>query len=99
MLDQTPERMTLRDWLHARNMSQTEFARRLSARVGQPVPVATVNRWAKLASHKLYTIPQPALVQAIRSETEGVVDGESWYPRDLTLPMHKPRGAAALAAA
>lgn len=99
MLDQAPSTLTLRDWLHARGVKQNEFARRISQRVGQVVPVGTVNRWAKLPSDPLYTIPQPALVQAIRAETDGQVDGDSWYPHDVPLPLHKPRGRVAMAAA
>jgi hypothetical protein len=99
ILENDPSPVTLRDWLHANGVSQVAFRQRLQARTGVEIKAGTMNRWCKRPVDADYTIPQPAMVQAIRAETEGAVTGDSWYPRDLSLPLHKPRGRQAQVAA
>ena len=86
---------TLRDWLAEQprpHNTQADFAGRLSKEADQDVPVATVNRWVREPRDPLYTVPQPAMVQLIRGLTGGEVDGDSWYPQDVALPLRSRAG-------
>ncbi len=71
--------MTLNEYLQAHGLTQTDFAARLSRRLGDTVPPQSMSRWAKPAGSPGFVVPNPNVVVAIHRETKGEVPVESWY--------------------
>lgn len=74
--------LSLREFLTRSGIRQSEFARRLAVRLGKRVRPQNVHRWTREKGDPVYVVPEPAMVEAIFAETEGLVTPASWY----TLP-------------
>jgi hypothetical protein len=87
--------MRLVEWLHARGMTKTDFARCLSERMGTNVSAQNVWRWTRDTDHDDYGVPSPETVVAIYFLTNKGVTIESWYAHMLKAkPSRKGRVAA-----
>jgi hypothetical protein len=71
--------LSLAQYLEANSIGKSEFARRLSVRLGERVPPQSIHRWTVNAYHPDYCVPQKRKVEAIEAETNGEVGPASWY--------------------
>lgn len=71
--------LTLAQYLEEKNVAPSDFARRLSARLGRPVSQQNIYRWTRPQDHPEYSIPKPLETVAIYFETGRLVDFEGWY--------------------
>jgi hypothetical protein len=71
--------LTLAAWLKSEDVTNAEFARRMTARLGKRVSDQNVWRWTLPASHPEYSIPEPDNLVAIYFETAKQVKVEVWY--------------------
>lgn len=85
--------LTLAQYLDAEELSPTEFAARLSRRLGKPVSPQNIFRWTRETDHDEYGLPQPEALVAIYFETHRQVPIEIWY-RHLMPRFARRRKAA-----
>lgn len=71
--------LSLAQYLEEKSIGKSEFARRLSDRLGERVPPQTIHRWTVPKDHPDSCVPQKRKVEAIAAETNDEVPAASWY--------------------
>ena len=90
--------LSLAQYLVAEGIGKSEFARRLTDRLGKRVPPQSVHRWTLPRTEPDYAVPRAKVVEAIAAETENQVAPASWYEGGMA-PARKTRPLAVSVAA
>lgn len=90
--------LSLAQYLEAEGIGKSEFARRLTTRLGKRVPPQSVHRWTLARTERDYAVPRAKVVEAIRAETDNKVEPGSWYEGGMP-PERKARATAVSVAA
>lgn len=90
--------LSLAQYLAAQGIGKSEFARRLTDRLGRRVPPQSVHRWTLPRTEADYAVPRAKIVEAIAAETDNQVAPASWYEGGEP-PARKARPTAVSVAA